>query len=503
MGDALTVSGGGSTAVAVDELFAEAVRLATVEHVVADLSARAGVITRGLAELDLARGSAWGVQPDPCRQLDEAIRRLAAAHAEAGLLRQSLLESAERYGFTEHMVGALWGMAGRVGAWLLGWSAPLIVGAALPAIGIWAATGSGGALEDWLAEHPELLSDPAFVRLVRTAADSADEFAAGLLHLPSSLTQAGVGIGAPENASMLLAAAGLVGAVAGSRVLVDAPVRVTRALPDGQRVARGDRPTELRSVSAPVSASVPAPTGIADLVARIPATDDDAQIRVERYGGADDPRWVVYIGGTVDLGLTAGAQPNDMTNNLHGIADDSPLDALRVVGEDSGAGDRAVRLALAEAGVQPGDPIFPIGHSGGGVNAAGLAGDPELNVVGAVSVGGPVASAPLRDGVPLLSLEHEEDLVPATGGAGHPSPDRLTVSRSVLEPGVDYETALPAHELSRYRQTGALIDASEEQRLVEFREQLATFTGCGTGEMSRWIGTRDVSSSTTDEPRGR
>lgn len=499
MGDALTVSGGGSTAVAVDELFTEAVRLATVEHVVSDWSARAGVIMRGLAELDLARGSAWGVQPDPCRQLDEAIRRLAAAHDEAGLLRQSLLESAERYGFTEHLVGALWGMAGRVGAWLLGWSAPLIVGAALPAIGIRAATGSGGAIEDWLAEHPELLSDPAFVRLVRTAADSADEFAAGLLHLPSSFTQAGVVIGAPENASMLLTVASLVGAATGSRVLVDAPVRVTRALPDGQRVPRGDGPPEPGSVSASVSA----PTGIADLVARIPTTDNDAQIRVERYGGADDPRWVVYIGGTVELGLTAGAQSNDMTNNLHGIADDSPLDALRVIGEGSGAGDRAVRLALAEAGVQPGDPIFPIGHSGGGVNAAGLAGDHELNVVGAVSVGGPVASAPLRDGVPLLSLEHEEDLVPATGGAGHPSPDRLTVSRSVLEPGVDYEAALPAHELSRYRQTGALIDASEEQRLVEFREQLATFTGGGTGEMSRWIGTRDVSPSTTDEPRGR
>lgn len=494
MGDALTVSGGGSTAVAVDELFEEAVRLATVEHVVSDWSARAGVIMRGLADLDLARGSVWGVQPDPCRQLDEAIRRLAAAHDEAGLLRQLLLESAERYGFTEHLVGALWGIAGRVGAWVLGWSAPLIVGAALPAIGIWAATGSGGVLEGWIADHPELLSDPVFVRLVRTAADSTDEFAAGLLHLPSSLTQAGIVIGAPENASMLLAAAGLVGAATGSRVLVDAPVRVTRALPEGQQVARGDRSA---------SAAVSAPTGIADLVARIPTTDDDAQIRVERYGGADDPRWVVYIGGTVDLGLTAGAQPNDMTNNLHGIADDSPLDALRVVGAESGAGDRAVRLALAEAGVQPGDPIFPIGHSGGGVNAAGLAGDHELNVVGAVSVGGPVASAPLRDGVPLLSLEHDEDLVPATGGAGHPSPDRLTVSRSVLEPGVDYEAALPAHELSRYRQTGALIDASEEQRLVEFREQLATFTGGGTGEMSRWIGTRDVSPSTTDEPRGR
>lgn len=501
MGDALTVSGGGSTAVAVDELFVEAVRLATAGNVAADWSARAGVIMRGLAGLDLARGSVWGVQPDPCWQLDVAIHRLASVYDEAWLLRQSLLESAERYGFTEHLVDALWGMAGSVGAWLLGWSAPLIVGAAAPAIGLWAATGSGGALEAWLAEHPEVLSDPAFVGLVRTAADSADEFAAGLLHLPSSLAPAGAVVGAPENASMLLAVAGLVGAVTGSRVLVDAPVRVTRAQPDGPgeqsaaaRAARADAP--------PVDGPVTAPTGVADLVDRIPTSDDGAQIRVERYGEADDPRWVVYISGTADFTTTAGAETNDMTSNLHGIADDSPLDALRMAGADSGAVERAVRLALAEAGARPGDPLLPIGHSGGGIVAATLAADPELNVVAAVSVGGPVASAEVRGGVPVLTVEHEEDLVPATGGSGHPSPDRLTVSRSVLEPGVEHD-AFAAHALVRYQETAALIDASEERRLVTFREQVAAFTGGGTGEMSRWAATRDVSPSTPDAARGR
>jgi pimeloyl-ACP methyl ester carboxylesterase len=149
-----------------------------------------------------------------------------------------------------------------------------------------------------------------------------------------------------------------------------------------------------------------------------------------------------------------------------------------------------VRRALEEAGARPADPLFAVGHSGGGVVAAALAGDPTLNVVGAVSLGGPVASAPLADGVPLPSIEHEEDLVPATGGWGHPSPDRLTVSRSVLEAGRAYDAAVPAHELVRYRETAALIDASEEARLVEFRERLAEFTGGREGAMTRWIGTR-------------
>jgi hypothetical protein len=339
-----------------------------------------------------------------------------------------------------------------------------------------------------------MLSDPAFVRLVRTAADSADEFAAGLLHLPSSLTHAGAVIGAPENASMLLAVAGMVGAVTGSRVLVDAPVRVTRALPDGPaeqsaaaRTARADAP--------PVDGRVTAPTGVADLADRIPTSDAGAQIRVERYGGEGDPRWIVYIGGTVDFTTTAGAETNDMTSNLHGIADDSDLDALRIPGADSAAVERAVRMALAEAGAQPGDPLLPIGHSGGGIVAAALAGDPDLNVITAVNLGGPVASQELRDGALLLSIEHEEDLVPATGGWGHPSPDRLTVSRSVLEAGVEYDDAVPAHLLVRYQETAALIDASEEERLVELREQVVTFTGGGTGEMTRWVATRELNPS--------
>ena len=53
MSDELVVSGGGSTAVAVDELFVDAARLSAVEATTADWSARAGVIRRGVRGLDL------------------------------------------------------------------------------------------------------------------------------------------------------------------------------------------------------------------------------------------------------------------------------------------------------------------------------------------------------------------------------------------------------------------------------------------------------------------
>jgi hypothetical protein len=88
--------------------------------------------------------------------------------------------------------------------------------------------------------------------------------------------------------------------------------------------------------------------------------------------------------------------------------------------------------------------------------------------------------------------------VPVTGGSGHPSDERVTVSRSVLEHGTRYESLLPAHELARYRDTAALIDGSDEARLAEFRALVGEVTGGSGGTRSDWIATRDLSPSTTD-----
>ncbi|MBT2497720.1 hypothetical protein J7E25_01280 [Agromyces sp. ISL-38] len=495
MDDSLTVSGGGSTAVATDELFVDAARLGAVETVMTEWSERASVIWRGLVHLDLDEPLVtWGVAPG--RQVQETIGRLAEAGEQAGRLRVSLIESAERYGATERMIDALWAAGGRLGGWTLGWFAPAIVGAGLAAAaaqGMVRLFGIGQTpTEAWLAEHRELLSDPAFVRVVRAAADSADEFTAGLLHLPSTTAPIGTMIGAPENASVLLALAGGLG-LAGGRLLVDGPVQVSRVgVGSSSPGAAGDG----RAGPPDPGRSVPAPSGVGDLAERVPASGD-AQIRIERYGPPGDARWIVYISGTIEVGLDAGEQPFDMTSNVHGIADDSALDDLRFAGADSGAGERAVRQAMADAGVAPGEPLLAVGHSGGGIIAASLAGDPELNTVGVLNLGGPVASAELREGVQLLSIEHEEDLVPASGGAGHPSDQRTTVSRSVLDPSVEYSSMLPAHELSRYRETAALVDESEEERLSAFRTLVADVTGDGEGRSTEWKARRDLSCSTT------
>ena len=457
----LVVSGGGSTAVATDGLFVDAARLGATTAVVTDWIDRAAVIRRGLGDLDLDSPSLISAAGSPTLDLAFAAMCLDQVLDHATWLRSSLLEAAERYGATERFVDGLWQLAAFGGAAVArapcsrarrrraprcGWRVGGLDGLACGGVGIDAARRVARASTAHCSPTPT--SCGSFARPSTTCDETVGAAAhvplAGLLGLP---------VRAPESASVVLGLAGALGAlgVAGGRVLVDGPVRVTRL---DRATAATVPPGHPADAVGRVGDVVEPPAGIGDLADRVPRGDTEAQIRIERYGTADDPRWIVYVGGTVEFGLTAGEQPADMTSNIHGIADDSGVDALRLAGAPSAAGERAVRLAMSEAGVQPGDPLLAVGYSGGGVIAAKLAADPELNVVGAVNLGGPVASAPTREGVGLLSIEHDEDLVPATGGAGHPSPDRVTVSRSVLEPGREYEAVVPAHELARYRADG-------------------------------------------------
>ncbi|GAA1761898.1 alpha/beta hydrolase [Agromyces humatus] len=489
MGDGLTISGGGETTVATDELFIDAARLGAAAGVIDGWKSSAATLCTELDAAGLDRGSGGWAEPAPADAMRRVEQALGRCGDTAEALRSALIASAERYGWAERTIDGFWKVGGGLIAGVLGvvlgakvFSAHglgLGIGLAVNSI----ARGLGGPtpLDRWIASHRGLLSDPTFVRAVRAVADSADELVAGARGMPG-YAPFGQLVGAPESASVLLALAALLG----TKVLVDGPVSVTRSNP-GLGAPPG------HPAAAPVRV-VAAPTGLADLADRVPS-GEGPQIRIERYGQPDDPRWVVYVSGTVESSLVAGDEPFDHTSNVLGIADDSWIDELRAAGAESGAGERAVRQAMEAAGIAPGDPVMPVGHSGGGIIAAKLAADPELNVVGAVNLGGPGASAPTSEGVPVLSIEHEEDLVPAVGGFGHPSAERLTVSRSVLDEGREYDSALPAHELWRYRETAALVDESEEARLIAFRE-LVGFTGGGPGELSEWTATRDVSSST-------
>ncbi|SFR67123.1 hypothetical protein SAMN05428970_0156 [Agromyces sp. CF514] len=501
MSDTLTIGGAGSTSVAVDTLFADASRLARAEAVVQRWIERLDRIrTRSLHLADEA--SASGSLPWPEAEVRSAGERLVEVAARVSEARRALEQSAERYGWTERLVSALWDLGGELGARALGFVGPqalagsliamlpLVLPAAVVfglahAFGAEPETAITGSTRRWLEQHRGILGDPAFVRLVRTSADHADDVLLAAMHVPGA---AGVGrmIGAPESASLLLGAAGVLGLTTG-RTLVDGPVGVARV--SGARV--GVAPSHQSAVAPPPTPGVAIPpSGYEDVAERIPRSDGTAQVAVERYSVDGENRWMVYIGGTVDFGIVAGAQPFDMTSNVHGIADDSPIDGIRPVGADSGAAERAVREALVAAGAEPDDPILAVGHSGGGVIAAGLAADPELNVVGGMNLGGPVASAQIPDGRAFISVEHEDDLVPATGGSGHASSVQV-VSRRAVEPGYDGAVVLPAHQLVEYGRTMALMDESDDPRLTAFRARIVAFTGGTVGERTEWRAERE------------
>jgi hypothetical protein len=498
----LVIRGGGVVSVETEALALEAARLAAVSHIIEGWAARVGGIRHrlgGIAADDPTR-AVLGALHD----LDTAQAGFAAGGERAGELSWSLRMGAGRYAQAEWL-STLFADAGRrAAAGLLGMLAPgvLLTAASAAAIltpGVALGTvlaGSEATATGLLAlveRHGlPILSDPAFVALVRAAGDHADEFVAGLIR-SSGLFGLGAGLDAPENASLLLGAATVLGVLTGTRALRETEVRVTRIA----------TPASAVSPLGPPAPSTAAPRGIADLADRIPSPPSGGpQVRIERYDGDDGPRWIVYSSGTVDFGAVPGAEPYDTTSNVHVVSDASERAALAGLPLDAGAAERSVRAAMEAAGVASGDPVLVVGHSAGGIIAANLAADPDLNVVGAVSFGGPVAQAPTA-GTPVLSVVHSEDLVPALGGTGVAADGRLIVERS-LERSPSLEDPLPAHALTAYRDTAELVDESEHPRVEEFRHLIGEVTGGVPAQTTRWHAEREPPEvSPSDAPPGR
>jgi len=464
--DELIVSVGGGTRVAVDELFAEAAALGALHRACREWAQRSRELREwvGSAGIDVAPGAGGDT---PGYSLHHAWVLFDRAAVEAEGLHASLVGCAERYGHVEQVVTAMWDLGARYGASVLGltfplWAAPAgLVGATLAgaaAVGLWSPERTIGALG----------SNPAVIRLVRSAGGAIDEAVLGRIGVPPALAVLlGRSMRASENASVMLGAAATFGLV-GSTVLVDGPVTVRRA-----------------STS---TARVPAPNGIAQLAARVPRPGAGGpQVRVERYGSPASPRWIVYIAGTVSGSASAGRQPWDLTSDLHAVAAGSALEPVRP-GARSGGAEEAVREALAAAGATAGDPVLSVGHSLGGITAAQLAGGATYNVVGAVNLGGPVASVDTGE-VPVLSLEHEEDVIPALAGPPGSSPGLVTVRRSVLA-GTEASGPLPAHGLEHYRATASLVDRSDAPALAAFGALVRDLTGGAQGERTEWIAAR-------------
>ncbi|MET4702565.1 hypothetical protein [Frigoribacterium sp. UYMn621] len=471
----LVIGGGGSVAVATSELFEDARRLAELRALLTECHRQLVVIDRvvGVAQLnDLAApSSALAAE----RAMDDASAALARAAPAAEGLHLALIASADAYGIGEDLAERLaQDLAGRFGA-MLGLFLPAIALELLPEIlGIGAGVALGIALlppekraalfrvlPQWLQGKSVLLTDPRVVQLVRLTVMSADDFGGGLLKLPPELVHAigdeGLGlVGLATSSTVVVGIAGTRGA------LSETAVSVTRA-----------------------GATMPATRAesYSDRAARVP--QGAAQVRVDRYSQPGEPdRFEVYIGGTRDFSLEPGSEPWDMTSNMNAVA-----------GREAGS-YKAVTEAMADAGVTSASPVLFTGYSQGGLIAAELAASGDYDTRGLYTLGAPAAQVEVPSSIPWVALEHSDDIVPAVGGSWA-SADPVLVRRQLFaDKPVSTEVLFPAHQLSGYRETAALVDASHETRVVS---ALAGFDRFGDGttrvDSTLYRGVREASSA--------
>lgn len=197
---------------------------------------------------------------------------------------------------------------------------------------------------------------------------------------------------------------------------------------------------------------IPGADGVRDRAERIP--DEPDQIRIDRVSVRGEPdRFEVYIAGTAELSVSGDDEPWDMTSNLVAM------------GGGSAGSYRAVEEAMRLAGIDSASPVTLTGYSQGGLIAAQLAASGDYAVNGLVTLGAPAGQVAVPHDIPYLAIEHTNDLVPALGGT-FASSEPVVVRRQLFDgppPPGDY--VLPAHRLSNYLETAALVDGSNDPRI--------------------------------------
>jgi len=467
--DDLLLSGGGSTAVATEELLEHAQDLERVRD--------------GL-EACRARLASWPLTEDADARVTNHLTWARGAVEDALLestsLVRALRRSAERYGALERSLALVQRTAGEAAAYWAGVVLPGLVLIHGPAVALALAVGAvtvtspqgraaARGVGVWLRDNPAVVNNALVASLARTAVSSVDDFGLGVLRVPPPtrrlLEEQGLDLGLPTAGLVVTGAAGAAGMLRETRVVVH---RVPE--PAGS-----------------VPAVAAAPRGFADLAGRLPrAAPDGAQVRVERYGeGTADRRFIVYVGGTADASPRSTSDPWDVTS-----------DVGAVTGGDAGA-VRATEQAMRAAGVGPDDRVLLAGYSLGGIVARDIADRGSFAVDGVLSLGSPVGQIPVPDGVSAVSVEHNEDVLAALGGHGLADEDgghALVVRRSVADELTDGGgTLFAAHGLDRYAETAALLDESEEERIAGFRSTLSTFLGDREqGSVTEWRAERVV-----------
>ncbi len=495
----LVVSGGGSTAVATEELLEHAQDLEQIRDGLEGCRARLASWPL-IEEVDARVGN----------HLTWARGAVEDALLESGSIARALRRSAERYGALERSLALVQRTAGEAVAYWAGTLLPGIVVTHGPAVALALAVGAATIATpqgrsavvgtgEWLRENPAVVNNAVVASLTRTAVSSVDDFGLGAVLAPPVvrhlLGERGLDLGLPVAGAVVTGAAGAAGLLRESQVAVRrVPLTASPAMPETPATPVPATPVPATPVPAagtagtgggvgaqPVPAAVTPPRGFADLASRVPrGAAGGAQIRVEQYGdGEAGRRFVVYVAGTADASPRSSADPWDVTSDIG-----------TVTGADAGA-VRATEQAMRDAGVGPDDRVLLAGYSLGGIVAREVADRGTFPVDGVLTLGSPVGQIPVPEGVAAVSVEHSEDVLAALGGHGLAADDgggavlvRRSVATELPEGGA---TLFAAHAFDRYAETAALLDESEEERIGAFRSTLSTFVGDHEqGAVSLW-----------------
>ncbi|WP_341953260.1 hypothetical protein [Salinibacterium sp. TMP30] len=456
MSDELTISGGGSYAVATDEMLSNAANLLRAAEQTRDIL---GALEMVDARLTIGQLESLGIPTAAAiaeTDLDYAHSALSQLAYRAELMSGLVRVAAQTYGvgdaLAESIVRRLAADAAAVIGFLFpAWAVTVVLTSPLLPIlaGIGVATAVLGKANPQLVDHEwisaqlnGLLSDPAFVLALRHGVMTVDELSAGASGVPpavvSILSAAGV-IGLASSAGNIKSAGGVAGVLKETPVMLKnttQPEPVTAARSVEERVERIPQPTE----------------------------EHPEQVRIEKYETPGErDRFEVYISGTVDFAVSDTTESFDGTSNLS-------LAAAQQSGSIA-----AVAAAMREAGIKSESPVSFTGHSQGAAVAARLAESGEYNTAGVFTVGGNVGQVVIPDDVPTIIVEHTDDLVVAAGGL-QDNRHALVVERQAYggKP-LPAGEAVPAHHLSQYAETGRLMDQSDSVELQEAVQRMALF----------------------------
>ncbi|MFD2675044.1 hypothetical protein [Gulosibacter bifidus] len=226
-------------------------------------------------------------------------------------------------------------------------------------------------------------------------------------------------------------------------------------------VAVGAAPMAVKAV--PRDQTAKAPESVADLAASIPSTDENGpHATITEYVRADGSTvYTVSVAGTstTEFGGESGM------DNLSNLAAYGNMDAQSLA---------ALREAMQDAGIEPGDEVVFSGYSQGALLITQLAASGEWDTRAVVTAGTPIHGNEIGGQVPVAQLEHDGDLITGLQGWVAPAAGEVSViRRNPFPEGVPAEAGvLGPHELAAYQETAAQYDALTDEKSVEQRSQI-------------------------------